>query len=112
MAEWGAHPDRSKAGARVETFDARGRAAAAWLPRLNVLPGARETLERWLAAEVAPGRLMPWLPVAFGLGVVLYFTAEQEPAWWSGLSLAVGLALATFLARRRPVAARRSTRGS
>ena len=28
----------------------------------------------------APGRLLPWLPVAFGLGIAIYFAAEREPA--------------------------------
>jgi competence protein ComEC len=99
MAEWG----RGAQG-RAETFDARRRAAVAWLPRREILPGARETLARWLVAEVAPGRLMPWLPVAFGFGVVLYFTAEREPALWAALALALAAATATLLARARPVA--------
>src|ERR1700704_3965894 len=56
------------------------------------------------AAEVAPGRLIPGLPVAFGAGIVLYFSAEREPAWWAPVALALGLAAATIVARRRPVA--------
>ena len=31
--------------------------------------------------------MLPWLPVAFGLGIALYFTADHEPAWWAGLGL-------------------------
>src|SRR6185437_9076464 len=50
-----------------------------------------------------PGRLMPWLPVAFGFGIALYFTAEREPAWWAAAPLAVACAAIAFLARRRPV---------
>lgn len=53
-------------------------------------------------AEVAPGRLLPWLPVAFGFGIVLYFTAEREPAWWASAAAAiVGIAIA--VAQRRSV---------
>ena len=55
-------------------------------------------------AEVAPGRLLPWLPVAFGLGIVLYFTADREPAVWA----AAGVAVATIAL---VVALRRSTLG-
>ena len=38
-------------------------------------------------AEVGAGRLLPWLPVAFGLGIAIYFTADREPAWWAGSAL-------------------------
>jgi len=31
---------------------------------------------------------MPWLPVGFGLGIVVYFAAEQEPVWWVAAALA------------------------
>src|SRR5262249_3833369 len=42
--------------------------------------------------------------VAFGFGVVLYFTAEQEPALWAALALAIAGSAAAVMARRRPVA--------
>jgi hypothetical protein len=46
------------------------------------------------------GRLVSWLPVAFGFGIVLYFTAEREPYWWASVTLAsAGLAIA-IIARR------------
>src|SRR5690348_7718763 len=44
---------------------------------------------------------MPWLPVAFGAGIAIYFAAAREPAWWAAVALATALAIA---ARRRPVA--------
>jgi competence protein ComEC len=59
---------------------------------------------QWLAAEAAPGRLMPWLPVAFGCGIVLYFTAEREPTLWAAGALALGGIAVTVLARRRVLA--------
>ena len=46
---------------------------------------------------------MPWVPVAFGLGIAIYFSAEREPAWVAAAVLAVGLAGITFLLRRRAV---------
>ena len=51
-----------------------------------------------------PGRLMPWLAVAFGFGIILYFTAEQEPAIWAAIALAVIAGIGAVLARRRPIA--------
>jgi competence protein ComEC len=46
---------------------------------------------------------MPWLPVCFGSGIVLYFTAEREPAWWATLALALFCAVMTVAIRKRPV---------
>ena len=40
-------------------------------------------MREWAAQEVAAGRLLPWFAVAYGFGIVLYFTAEREPAWWA-----------------------------
>ncbi|MFY9599136.1 MAG: ComEC/Rec2 family competence protein, partial [Pseudolabrys sp.] len=60
-------------------------------------------VSQWVAAEVTPGRLTPWLPVAFGLGIVAYFTADREPTWWATSTLTLISFAVTFLARRRPV---------
>jgi competence protein ComEC len=82
---------------RQNSHSERGRARAkAWAPDIEaprrpagllVPSGAagatgwlRETISAWAAAEVAPGRLLPWLPVAFGFGIVGYFAADREPA--------------------------------
>jgi len=48
-------------------------------------------LTHWIAVDVGPGRLMPWLPVAFGFGIAAYFTAEREPVWWMAAVAAAGL---------------------
>src|SRR5262249_36641194 len=93
-----------RAGERARTWDA-GRTASAW-------PGggpqgfgdAAESIRTWLVAEGAPGRLMPWLPIAFGTGIVLYFTAEREPSLAAAVALFVGLGVAAALARGRPIA--------
>jgi len=67
------------------------------------LAQARQTLTALAAAEVAPGRLLPWLAVAFGLGIVGYFAAEQEPSGWAAFALAATMFAAAFAARRKPV---------
>jgi competence protein ComEC len=92
-------------GARTRTWDAaatRGRGALPWR-FAETRPGA-EVIKRWLTAEVAAGRLVPWLPVAFGLGIVLYFTAEREPAWWAALALLLVCLAAAGAVRQRAVA--------
>ncbi len=58
----------------------------------------------WALAETAPGRLIPWLPVAFGVGVVIYFAAAREPALWATVTLSLGCAAAAILLRARPIA--------
>src|SRR5262249_12973552 len=82
-----------------------GRALAWTPPRIpDVSRWLARRLAPWIAAEVAPGRLMPWLPVCFGAGIALYFTAAREPAWWAAVALAGALACAALAARRRPLA--------
>jgi len=100
-----AEGDRSRSKGKTWDLDAARRRAgimlpaglaerAFWLGRL---------LAQWAIAELAPGRLVPWLPVAFGFGIVGYFTADREPAWWAAAALAfAGIAIA-ILARRRVV---------
>src|SRR6185436_552807 len=86
---------------RTRTWDVARPRGAAW-PGAE-LGGVREVIARWFATDTAAGRLMPWLPIAFGLGVVLYFTAEREPVWWVTLAVAAACAVAAVLARKRPV---------
>ena len=93
---------------------ARGRAAT-WRPgtgapawiwpdiRGGFAGGAAQRLFSWVVADVGPGRLTPWLAVSFGFGTVLYFAAEQEPALWASLALAVGTIVAAVLVRHRPI---------
>ena len=59
-------------------------------------------LSQWLLAEVAPGRLIPGVPIAFGAGIACYFAADREPHVWAVLPLAIGAVAVAFVARRRP----------
>jgi competence protein ComEC len=61
-------------------------------------------IREWAAVEVGAGRLLPWFAVAFGAGIVVYFSADTEPAWWAASALAAAAALAAALLRRRAVA--------
>jgi len=97
---------RSRAGARAGTRTwpvERARRAWQWAwPQAEFAIPAR--VREWAAVEVGAGRLLPWFAVAFGTGMVLYFTAEREPVWWAAAPLAVALAVTAALLRRRPVA--------
>jgi competence protein ComEC len=90
---------------RTETWPQGGRAVAWTPPRIpDISRWVARRVAPWIAAEVAPGRLMPWLPVAYGAGIAVYFAAAREPAWWAAAALAVVLAAAAIAARRRPLA--------
>jgi competence protein ComEC len=101
MAPWG------RAGGQATAWDAAWlrRGAALWPIRLPRFAGSiAEKLRQWLIAEVGPGRLMPWLPIAFGSGIVVYFAADREPALAAVLTLFGVLAVGAALARKRPIA--------
>ncbi len=85
-----------------------------WWPKARPVPAgpdvlggflrrAGQRIRVWALADVGPGRLVPWLAVGFGFGIVLYFTAEQEPALWAALALAAATVAIAFAARHRPV---------
>src|SRR5258707_14889601 len=95
---------QARAQGRVGTWRRPGTAGATpWLIPLAGLAGPLAAkLREWAAMEVAPGRLMPWLPVAFGTGIALYFTAEREPVWWWGARPARGPLRARFFGRGPP----------
>src|SRR4051794_34686517 len=93
-------------GARAAVVDtARGRAGAVYPDGFaSSLTRLRGRVADWALAEVAPGRLLPWLPVAFGSGIVLYLAAAREPSVIAAsLAMLVTTALA-FAVRRRPIA--------
>ena len=95
----------TKPRAQAKTWDAARRRAAAALPAgiADRLGPLRSLLAQWALAEVAPGRLVPWLAIAFGFGIVGYFTADREPAGWAASSAAVAAIAVAYAARLRPV---------
>ena len=101
----GSEQSQSRAKAWAAEIDAARRRAGLTLPAgaEAAIGRLRKRLSEWALTEVAPGRLMPWLPVAFGFGIVGYFTAEREPAWWAATALAAASIAVAVLARRRPI---------
>ncbi|MDB5579370.1 MAG: competence protein ComEC [Bradyrhizobium sp.] len=94
-----------KPQAKAWDLDAARRRAAAVVPAglADRLGPLRALLGQWAVAEVAPGRLVPWIAVAFGFGIVGYFTADREPAVWATLLAAVIAIAIAYAARMRPV---------
>lgn len=83
---------RSAIGAhRPELLDAGG--GAVWLAV------ARDWFFRNLDREMDFRTGFLWLPIAFGLGILAYFAATEEPSLWAGPALAA-LALPATLATR------------
>src|SRR5688572_4232232 len=98
--------DDNKARGRTATWwPARRRPGLAWPDELADY-GRRlaERLQAWVLADVGPGRLVPWLAIAFGFGIVLYFTADREPVPWAAALLFAGGLVAAYLARHRAIA--------
>jgi competence protein ComEC len=57
-------------------------------------------MRAWVRAEAGAGRLLPWVPVAFGVGIALYFTASHEPLLSASATVAAALCMVAFLLRR------------
>lgn len=98
-----ASPPKSRAKAVAAGLAAAGRRAGVWPGWLDAFSEkAGKALASWATAEVAPGRLLPWLPVAFGAGIAAYFAADREPAWWAASGLAAVTLAVAFAARKHP----------
>jgi competence protein ComEC len=99
--------DRGKARGRVEVWRPWGVAGRPsielphWLR--DFFQRALQRLGAWLETDIGPGRLVPWLAVFYGLGIVLYFTADREPDAWAAAAMAVATIGATVFARNRPL---------
>jgi competence protein ComEC len=100
----------------AEQGDTTGRKrgyAGTWPPRAAVPAGGFapsrpafwqpviETLRQWARAEAGAGRLLPWVPIAFGTGIALYFAADHEPVLPVAATVAIGLCAVGVLLRRQ-----------
>lgn len=71
----------------------------------------RLTLSEWrarlieaAATEAERRRLFLWLPVLMGIGILLYFAADREPALWAPMSGALLFSMLAWLLRAKRVA--------
>ena len=85
MGDDGKGKTRARVWPSAATSGRAGPASALLQSAGGIADLLAERLRRWLAAETAPGRLVIWLPVAFGTGVILYFSADREPLWWAAI---------------------------
>ncbi|EIM29690.1 ComEC/Rec2-related protein [Microvirga lotononidis] len=70
------------------------------IPLIWSLPDGRAWLSRNMALEVEQRRLFPWIAIFFGIGIVLFFQADGQPALWAPVG-AFGLFGAAAIASRR-----------
>ena len=66
-------------------------------------PPLVETVRQWVRAEAGAGRLLPWVPVAFGTGIAFYFAADHEPVLAAAAIAALALCATAFFLRRHKV---------
>ncbi len=67
---------------------------------LTLWQSAISRVQEWAHAEAGAGRLLPWVPVAFGIGIALYFTAGHEPVAAVVVPVAGLFCLLAFLMRQ------------
>ena len=102
--------EENRARGRADTWRPRpspGAAAGAswaWPSDLTgLIRRAVQQLRAWLAAETGAGRLVPWLAISFGSGVIIYFSIDQEPAPWAAATLFIIAVAVVVVARHRPI---------
>jgi competence protein ComEC len=103
MAERGRAPGRTQGFAG--TWPPRGAAqAGGFAPSgFTAWSSLVARLREWVAAEAGAGRLLPWVPVAFGTGIAFYFSADHEPVASVSAVAAAALCAAAFLLRRQKI---------
>ena len=84
------------------TWPPRGAAPVSGLApsRRAFWPPLIDILRQWVRAEAGAGRLLPWVPVAFGTGIACYFAADHEPVLSVAAAAAFALCAVAFLLRR------------
>src|SRR5471030_1035982 len=100
MAERGRAPGRTQGYAGTWPPREAARAGGYAPSVFGAWPVLIEKWRAWIAAEAGAGRLLPWVPVAFGTGIALYFTADREPVASATAVAAAILCAAAFLLRR------------
>jgi competence protein ComEC len=98
-----AQGSRARTQGVAGTWPPRGAAqAGGFAPSgFGAWPSLVAKLREWIAAEAGAGRLLPWVPVAFGVGIAFYFAADHEPVLSVAAVTATALCAAAFLLRRQ-----------
>ena len=75
-----------------------------WAAGLLRVGRAARRLREWVLLEVGPGRLVPWIAICFGLGIVVYFAIDREPEPWAAVLVLISSIGCAILLRQRAVA--------
>jgi competence protein ComEC len=101
MAERGRGPGRTQGYAGTWPPRAAAQAGGFAPSGSGLWPALIERLRAWVRAEAGAGRLLPWVPVAFGAGIAFYFAADHEPVAWITAATATTFCAAALLLRRQ-----------
>ncbi len=101
MAERGRAPGRTQGYAGTWPPREAARAGGFAPSGFGEWSSLLETLRAWVRAEAGAGRLLPWVPIAFGAGIAFYFGADHEPVAWVTAVAATAFCAAAFLLRRQ-----------
>jgi competence protein ComEC len=101
MAERGRSPGRTQGVAGTWPPREAARAGGFAPSGLGAWSSFLESLREWIRAEAGAGRLLPWVPVAFGSSIAFYFAADHEPVLPVAAMTAAGLCFAALLLRRQ-----------
>lgn len=82
-----------------------GHALDDWFRRgwIRIIGALRQRIVLDLRSEADPGRLILWLPVFLGIGILLYFGAAHEPSLVATWLVAGSCMLAAYRGRGKPV---------
>ena len=98
-----AERDRALAHGVAGTWPPRGAVGGIAPSIFDVWSSLIDKVRGWIRAEAGPGRLLPWVPVAFGTGIAFYFTADHEPVLPVTAVAAIALCAAAFMLRRQRI---------
>src|SRR6266851_2900634 len=100
-----AEGSRARTQGIAGTWPPRGAAHAGGLAPsgFSTWSSLAEKLRAWVRAEAGAGRLLPWVPVAFGTGIAFYFAAAHEPVASVTAVAATAFGVAAFLLRRQKI---------
>src|SRR5712664_4029790 len=103
MAERGRAPGRTQGYAGTWPPREAARAGGFAPSGFGEWSSLLDTLRAWVRAEAGAGRLLPWVPIAFGAGIACYFGADHEPVAWVTAVAAIAFCAAAFLLRRQKI---------
>jgi len=102
MVEQGRTPGERRGYAG--TWPPRASAPAiGYVPSRPAWPPFVDIIRNWVRAEAGAGRMLPWVPVAFGTGIAFYFAADHEPVLAVAAVAAVMMCAAAFLLLRQKI---------